>query len=491
MKSKLLFIPGVIPYNLAGPLDSPTAVTRLVILDRKLSLGWDQFSGKKFTYESAIEDASTVPNQLTSELSQQLFGEIIADPRTSLIFERCLNRKPWYSLFESWRLIQERIDGMLKFLTKMKPNTVLFQATPHGDWEWILGKTAEFLGIPVYMFKTSPLPWRYYVVKGIDKHEIQPPSANPEGLYDLDESSRVKFEQRLVNEYIEKNQGGYQEALPEYERKRLHERRGVVWSWRKEISDLCRHPSLIKTLPKKYALYKSYSTHSESFKNSADQKKIVLFLHYQPERTSIPEGGLWCQQSSIAKAMSDLLPSGWRLWIKEHPSSFMGRFQPGYRSPAFFNALSKLPNVDLIPLNYDTFQLIDSAIAVATITGTVGVQSLIRGKPVLAFGQASYSNAPGVFTIKTHDDLFSAINSLTNGNKDDRPNIENFIPMYLQSVIMKSVTGRIASDYQNPIVWHSQDVRIRGHVRLFRQLLSQDYGCERENQANDIDDHAV
>jgi hypothetical protein len=43
------------------------------------------------------------------------------------------------------------------------------------------------------------------------------------------------------------------------------------------------------------------------------------------------------------------------------------------------------------------FVLIDKASAVATVTGTVGLEALIRGKPVLAFGAAQYRGAKGVF----------------------------------------------------------------------------------------------
>jgi hypothetical protein len=71
----------------------------------------------------------------------------------------------------------------------------------------------------------------------------------------------------------------------------------------------------------------------------------------------------------------------------------------GVRNADFYRAVSSLPSTYLVPLERDTFELIDSSVAVATITGTVGLEALCRGKRVIVFGEANYTDFAGVMVI--------------------------------------------------------------------------------------------
>ena len=137
------------------------------------------------------------------------------------------------------------------------------------------------------------------------------------------------------------------------------------------------------------------------------QGKFVYFaLHYQPELTTASWGGKFVDQVLALEHLRAMLPDDWSIVAKEHPQQ---RFN--WRSPFFFERLTMIPNLSYLEKNVDTFDLIDKAEFVATITGTVGIEALSYGKPVLIFGDAVYKNFPGVVRYReglSSDDVLNA-----------------------------------------------------------------------------------
>jgi hypothetical protein len=90
-----------------------------------------------------------------------------------------------------------------------------------------------------------------------------------------------------------------------------------------------------------------------------------------------------------------------------------GMLRPSVRDRQFYDAIAALPNTTLANINQDSFELIDHASCVATITGTVGFQAVLRGRPVIVFGAAPYRHCPSVFHVSNLDDLRAAITPIT------------------------------------------------------------------------------
>jgi capsule polysaccharide export protein KpsC/LpsZ len=172
--------------------------------------------------------------------------------------------------------------------------------------------------------------------------------------------------------------------------------------------------------------YNSLTAHLE-----LDAPYIYVALNYQPERTTSPEGGAFVSQFLMVDLLSKSIPSGWRLYVKEHPSQFLPSTagSRSSRSRTFYDDLAALPNVKLASLSSSPFQLIDRARAVATVTGTVGWESLLRGRPVLCFGYSWYRDCEGVFLTRTAESCKSAIGMIANGYEVRRDAVRLFIQM--------------------------------------------------------------
>jgi hypothetical protein len=171
----------------------------------------------------------------------------------------------------------------------------------------------------------------------------------------------------------------------------------------------------------------------ESLVKVPDYKKkyILVALHYQPEETSTPSGLTYTDQYLMIDMLSRLIPNDWLIYVKEHKSQFhpLMEGQTG-RKQYFYTDLQKLENVKCVSTNEDVFKLIDNAKAVATLTGTIGFESVVRGTPALVFGNAWYAPLDQVFQIWDNSDLKAAIDYIkTHQKKDSIEDISKYLKM--------------------------------------------------------------
>ena len=134
-------------------------------------------------------------------------------------------------------------------------------------------------------------------------------------------------------------------------------------------------------------------------------KKYVYFpLHYEPERTTNPDGGVFQDQLLAIIKLRKLVPDNIAIIVKEHPSQFIYA-EPGSRgrSPLFYKLIKNIKELKFISLNENSIKLILNSEMVASVTGSVCIESAILGKKAITFGKTWYSNCPN--TIKWSDDL--------------------------------------------------------------------------------------
>lgn len=124
----------------------------------------------------------------------------------------------------------------------------------------------------------------------------------------------------------------------------------------------------------------------------------LFALHYQPERTSIPEGALLPQQLDVVALARRFLPAAMNLAVKEHENQVAPQLF-GYqaRSPKFYRAVNSMPDTLCFRGRSETRDLIVGSTVVFTMTGSIGIQAALLGVPCVYFGNPWWAGLPGTF----------------------------------------------------------------------------------------------
>jgi capsule polysaccharide export protein KpsC/LpsZ len=183
---------------------------------------------------------------------------------------------------------------------------------------------------------------------------------------------------------------------------------------------------------------KELKRHYESLTVKPDYKEkyVVLFLHYQPEATTCPIGNIFVDQELCVDMLLKHLPEEYNVYIKEHPSQFYANSegQLGRIKETYYDLVKK-PRVRLMSTSEVSFDLIEHSEAVATVSGTVGWESIVRGKPTIIFGMTWYENYDKGCLRVTDDASASRMMSFINNYSYD----ENALRAYLASVSQNTI----------------------------------------------------
>ncbi len=165
------------------------------------------------------------------------------------------------------------------------------------------------------------------------------------------------------------------------------------------------------------------------------QNYVFYGMHMQPEKTSQPLGGEFDNQLLPIKIISDSLPKGWKLYVKEHPNQFNEKkiVNNNYRDINFYKMIKSLKNVELVSLYVPSSDLIENAKMVSTLTGTLGWEALQKNIPVLAFGEAYYKSCKATCSPKSVEECKLAINDLLKmDDKSIQREIYRYFLFYIQ-----------------------------------------------------------
>jgi len=139
---------------------------------------------------------------------------------------------------------------------------------------------------------------------------------------------------------------------------------------------------------------------------------VYVPLHYEPERTTNPEGGDFYNAYDMLMWLRSFVPGDIPIVIKEHTSQFSEKLY-GYRgrSPLFYRAIKTLNNIRFAGPSVPSGRLIDRSLFVATQAGTAALEASLMGKKSLIFGCPWFFGAPNVYfykDVRSFDALVSA-----------------------------------------------------------------------------------
>jgi len=337
----------------------------------------------------------------------------------------------FYDLLRKWIVIVKEYNIDL----------VISSSIPHRVFDYVLYIVCKFLNIKFVMFQMTPFSDSSFIIDDISR------TSDLLKKY-IDEKTDVDdlILRRDIEERIKRVEGHYHNAIPDYmiKQKNSLSKKVFVYQVLQNLQKVIKNPKIFFKEHESYYVQKGkmpkdskmskLSFYRYKFQNriylnnlyreytnmceDIDIKKIkyiFVALHYQPEETSNPTGGVFVNQKLIIELLDTVLDKDIIIIVKEHKTQFHPSFEGATsRNINFYKDLINISQrVKLVDINTDPFELIDNALATVTISGTVGWESVIRGTPSLIFGRAWYENMVGVFKVKSKKELNQALSEIT------------------------------------------------------------------------------
>jgi len=412
-------------------------------LDDLNSKRWD-FPGKYrySNYGNLEPPGKEIIEELSKEESITLAMMTRSSPRGAHFYVR---KRTYYNRLALWY-------GILR---KLRPDAILFNEIPHGFSDYILYTVARASGIQTLMLRSNIPPNNRYriLVDDIEKesrilqNELE--GTRAAGIEDINEEMREYYTNgRTRKNFFKKLQKNKEDAyLVNYRVSLMHR----IWNSKKIFFPKSGLAYRRKLYTKPYFflkyIYREYRKECfkreyESIQSEADLKaKFVLVpLHYQPECTTIPMGGIFADQLLMIRLLSFSVPSDWLIYVKEHnPPQWEWKTSDVLtgRYPGYYKEMAALPNVRLISPKILAMDLINSSKAVATVTGTAALEAILNAKPAMVFGYPAYLGLNQIFRVSDVQSIRSAIAQIEQGYKPD----EGEVLRYLLALQRASIDG--------------------------------------------------
>lgn len=137
---------------------------------------------------------------------------------------------------------------------------------------------------------------------------------------------------------------------------------------------------------------------------SESEAFYVYPMHFHPESSTSVLSPLYTNEFNNILNISNNLPLGVKLYVKDHMSAF------GFQTIDFYRKVSALPAVRLVKPTQNIKRLMMKSKGLITVNSTAGLEALVLGKPVYLLGRVFYQNFPGVIKLKNFSDLPGALN---------------------------------------------------------------------------------
>ncbi len=325
--------------------------------------------GRAFSIDQdIIESFQYRPCKFVRDQRERIISAIFDDYKVFLLRMR-YKRFDAMGAFHGLCYFSDIVDYTLGLVGENKPKLVFCGYTPHTVEAWVVVRTLEELGARIVRLISSPLPWVSLPVQGLSN------STRSRNLVAKSSSERSGG----IDKYLAILRGDYSLAIPFYEKNPLKKFDFQNFSG----MAILRQPKKIIKLLDHYLVKSEFKRSAKLPSNK--RPYAVYFLHYQPEMNTLPEADFYVDQFQAIKKISDALPHGINLIIREHPSTFTKHTDRRWRPAGFYRRLLTLPDAYICPAGLSSFDVLDNAIFVASIAGVCLTEALARGKPAVTF----------------------------------------------------------------------------------------------------------
>lgn len=325
------------------------------------------------------------------------------------------------------RLFRELLEYLYRWVQEEKIQVIIFPNVPHAGWNNVLYFVAKHFNITTLILEPTRLNDRVMLWDDYEQVNKVPadflPEASPQVVRQHVEPSilqEISVESSWMAVSDDINRDSLRQASPLGEITSLVRAliMGTIrrqrpldllydepWSW---WAAHWRRYLLQHRTRRLRAIYENLAS-----TDVPKQPYVLFFLNYQPEKTTTPMGGVFDDQFLAARLLAAALPAGWQLLVKEHPRQFSAHVDAApFRSVAFYQELIALPGVQLVPPNASTPELLRDCAATATVTGSIGWQGLLAGKPTLNFGRSWYGACRSCYVISSLSDMKTALTEI-------------------------------------------------------------------------------
>ncbi len=341
---------------------------------------------------------------------------LIAKDRSLKMMDR-IDETSMLSRLDRETIFHQTVLWTLDKIETQKPDFLISVENPHSHIQHTIFQVCKFYNIPCRNF----VSWTYLPILSV-QDTVSGNRLN--FLKPINKKYILKFSDKIksIVDNIHEKKDTYRTNHTELERL---ESKSLTWKKNQIIN-------LLKDTFRKYISKKNYNEHLEynplnPFKISALKKLkyinkrrqnilkelkkytynkfsleddfIYYGLHYEPERSTLPDGGDFHDQLIAILKLRELVPNEIKIYIKEHPSVFVKSIW-GYRgrSPLLYRLINEIDNVFIINHEIKTIDLIKNSLFTSTITGTLGFESAIIGKKSIIFGNSWYKGCPNTIS---------------------------------------------------------------------------------------------
>lgn len=332
-----------------------------------------------------------------------------------------------FSLLERRRFFRYLLSTAHAIIKKYKIDLVISPSIPHRIHDYVLYAACKTEGIPFIMFQHVSFKSHSYIIEDIGsipslisnyKNYIEDAETQlkPEIKDKIDKLRQAKdyiAPDYMVKQNVARSKSnglnGKIKRLRELKSKLLYRSTRPVKLKQKNLSIRTQYFSRLSNaiiyIKREIALKTLFKEYHYWVSNRPIRERpyILVALHYQPEETTSPSGGTYSDQTLIIELLHNALDPGIDIIVKEHKSQFnnFGTFKGERgRLPEDYKHIANISErVRFVSADDDPFKLIDNAMAIATVTGTIGYESALRGTPVLFFGRAWFEGMPRTHRI--------------------------------------------------------------------------------------------
>jgi len=345
-------------------------------------------------------------------------------------------------------------------LNKYKPDVVLHGLIPHAAHTFLIQELARLLNIKTVMFEDTGASDRLLAFndfregsKDLQK-EIKKNQGKNFSIENLSDDlqkyykSQLDFKQNPTPVYVGVLKNRYTGSG-------LLKRRLI--RFKKSFKEGIFLKTIIQAITKRFKKDSKDEYIGLQIEPDLNKKFIYVPLHLQPECTTSPKGDLFVDQILMLETLSAALPQNWIIYVKEHPIQWCQRGTDfsGARYKGYYKKISEIKNTRLIPVQTNTYTLINKSQAVATVAGMASWEAILRSKPAIIFGYSWYRDCHGVFKVYDLDSCKNALEKITNGFTVDQQQVIN----YLKSFDDATIHGYFDVDYAKSSELSPEEIR--------------------------------